>query len=301
MNQEQLLKITQVLRDNSRGMTVTDISKEINLNRNSVAKYLEVLLISGHVEMKTYGPAKVFFLSQRVPLSAMIDFSSDYIIILDRDLKAINVNDNFLRLTNLERDDIVGQKLEDVELPAFSTPEMKSSLKAALNGKRIKKEMECSIGGAQYYCNIKIIPTTFEDGLPGVTLILEDITERKRMEEELRKREQRYRLLLESISDGVYVVDRELRFVLVNAAGLKTMQMSEEQLLGKKITDLLPGVKETPFFKTFERVIATGKPETIISEYVYEDGRKGRYEVRIYPVPEGILGIVSDITERKKT
>ncbi len=58
------------------------------------------------------------------------------------------------------------------------------------------------------------------------------------MEEELRKREQRYRLLLESISDGIYVLDRELRFVLVNDAGLQTLQMSGEQLLGNKITDL---------------------------------------------------------------
>ena len=89
MNQEQISKITKILKDNSRGMTVTQISKEINLNRNSVSKYLEVLLISGHVEMKSYGPAKVFFSSQRVPMSALIDFSSDYMIILDRDLKII--------------------------------------------------------------------------------------------------------------------------------------------------------------------------------------------------------------------
>ncbi len=180
MNQEQLSKITKVLKDNSRGMTITQISKEIGLNRNSVAKYLEVLLISGHVEMRSYGPAKVFFLSQRVPMSALIDFSSDHIIILDRDLKTIQVNDNFLKLVNIERETMLGQKLEDFAPNAFNTPEMKANLKATLNGKKITQEMECSIGEAQYYFNLKSIPITFEDGLPGVTIILENITERKK-------------------------------------------------------------------------------------------------------------------------
>jgi PAS domain S-box-containing protein len=160
--------------------------------------------------------------------------------------------------------------------------------------------MECNIGKTEYCFNIKLIPTAFEDGLPGVTIILENITEQKRIEDELRTSEQRYRLLLESISDGIYVVDRELRFVLVNNAGSSLLQMPKEELLGKKVTDLPREVKETPFFRAFERAMETRKPDTVIGEHIYEDGQKGWYEVHIYPVPEGILGIVSDVTESKK-
>jgi PAS domain S-box-containing protein len=300
MNQEQLSKIRKVLKANPRGMTVSQISKEIDLNRNSVAKYLEVLLISGHVEMRSYGPAKVFFLSQRVPISAMLDFSSDYMLILDRDFRIIKVNDNFLKLVCMEREDLLGQRMEDVSLPVFDTAEIMSNLEAALKGEQIKREMECSVGEIDYCFNVKIVPTTFEDGLPGVTVILENITEHKRMEEELRKSEQHYRLLLESISDGVYVVDRDLRFVLVNDAGSDLLRMPKEKLLGKRISDLPQDVEETPFFKTLERVMETRKPDTVVSEYVYEDGWKGWYEVRMYPVPEGVLGIVRDITEQKQ-
>ena len=300
MNQEQLSKIRQVLKANPRGMTVSQISKEINLNRNSVAKYLEVLLISGHVEMRSYGPAKVFFLSQRVPISAMLEFSSDYMLVLDRDFRIINVNDNFLKLVGMEREDLVGHRIEDVSLPFFDTAEIMSNLESALHGKQIKQEMEYSAGEMDYCFNVKIVPTTFEDGLPGVTIILENMTERKRIEEALRKSERRYRLLLESISDGVYVVDRDLRFVLVNDAASDLSQIPKEKLLGKKITDLSHDVEETPFFKTFERVMETRKPDTVVSEYVYEDGRRGWYEVRLYPVPEGVLTIVTDITEQKQ-
>ena len=300
MKQEQLTKITKALKDNTKGMTVTEIAKEINLNRNSVAKYLEVLLISGHLEMRSYGPAKVFFLSQRVPMSALIDFSSDYIIILDRDLKIMQVNDNFLKLANIESKTILGQKLESTALPAFNSAEMKSNLRAVLNGKRVNKELTCTIGKKQYFCILKMIPTTFEDGLPGVTLILEDITERKQVEEELRKSEQRYRRLLESISDGVYVVDNESRIVLVNQAGSQLVQTNKTELLGKKAIDVFQSIKNTPFFNAFEQVMKTGKPDTVVSDYVNKNKIKATYEARMYPVPEGVLIMVRKVTEQNK-
>ena len=301
MNRDQLSAITKVLKANPRGMTVTQISKEIDLNRNSVAKYLEVLLISGHVEMRSYGPAKVFFLSQRVPISAMLDFSSDYLLILDRDLRIIRTNDNFLKLVNLERENLIGQKIEHTPISVFSTPEMTSNLKAALNGKQITQELDYSSGEAEYCFNVKIIPTTFEDGLPGVTVILENITERKRMEEELRKSEQRYRLLLESISDGVYVLDHEMRFVLVNDAGLQLTQFPGDELLGKKITEVFPDVEKTEEFKAFKRTLEKRESGTITGDLVFKDGQKGLYEIRMYPVPEGVLCIVRDISEYTKT
>jgi response regulator of citrate/malate metabolism len=59
--QEELTKIKTILKDNPKGMTVTDIARKIQVNRNSVAKYLDILLISGHAEMVTFGPAKVYF------------------------------------------------------------------------------------------------------------------------------------------------------------------------------------------------------------------------------------------------
>jgi PAS domain S-box-containing protein len=300
MNQEQLAKIRNVLKANPRGMTVSQISKEIDLNRNSVAKYLEVLLISGHVEMRSYGPAKVFFLSQRVPISAMLDFSSDYMLVLDRDFRIINVNDNFLKLVNVERESLLGQRFEHFSFPFLDTAEITSNLEAALNGKQIKKEIECSVDETDYCFNVKMFPTTFEDGLPGVTVILENMTERKRMEKEIRESEQRYRLLLESISDGVYVLDKELRFVLVNDEGARLLRLLREKMLENSVTDVIPNVEKTQFFETAKRVLETGKPDTIIDEYVFEDGWRGWYEAHMYPVQEGVLIIVTDITERKK-
>ncbi len=187
--QKELTHVKEVLRANPRGMTVTDISREININRNSVAKYLDVLLISGQVEMKRMGPAKAYFLSHRVPISAMLNFSSDCILVFDGQLKIVQVNDIFLDLINADRDDIIDKKLSTVPFPIVNDPDILTRILKGLEGKDSSIEKSYLVDGADHYLYIKFIPTTFQDGSLGVTLIMENITERKQMEEALKQRE----------------------------------------------------------------------------------------------------------------
>ncbi len=47
--QKTIRKIKKLLRSHPSGLTITDLAEKIRLNRNSTAKYLEILLISGEV------------------------------------------------------------------------------------------------------------------------------------------------------------------------------------------------------------------------------------------------------------
>ncbi len=184
--QKGLTQIKELLKDNPRGMTVIEISKAINMNRNSVAKYLDILLISGHVEMKAVGPAKLFFFSQRVPISALLNFSSDYVLVLDRYLKIIQVNENLLEFLQMEQPNILlGQQIRKSSLPIFMDPKIIAAIKEALNGNDSTKELKLQWAGEEFYFRMKLLPTTFDDGGLGVTIIIENITEQKRAEEAL--------------------------------------------------------------------------------------------------------------------
>ena len=190
--QKELSRIKGILKDNPKGMTVTDISREIKLNRNSVAKYLDILLISGHAEMITFGPAKVFFPARRVPLTAVLNFISDYIMVLDRELKVLQVNNALLEFLDLSRDDFVGREIEKTLLKAFHEFEILSKIKHALNGNQLADEVHFKTEEKMFYFRIQLIPTTFEDGRQGVTCIMTDITEKRQIENALKGEKPRF-------------------------------------------------------------------------------------------------------------
>ena len=48
-------KIKDILNKNPQGMTITQIARKTRINRNTVGRYLENLLVSGQVEMHRFG------------------------------------------------------------------------------------------------------------------------------------------------------------------------------------------------------------------------------------------------------
>ncbi len=238
MYQKELARIKEILRFNPRGMTITDISKEININRNSVAKYLDVLLTSGYVEMRALGPARVFYLSHRAPISALLNFSSDYILVLDNDLNIIQVNDNLLNLMNTEREAILGRGIESSLNPILGQ-EVLLMIKEALNGKGSKSEIRFQTAEVEFFFNINIIPTTFDDGSQGVTLWMEDIAERKRAEEELRRSREEYIAVTNLTGDIIVRNDEEGRRTFLNEGACKFWGKPRDELLGVNFADYL--------------------------------------------------------------
>ena len=103
LDQEKITRIKKLLKARPKGLTISDISHSLKINRNSVAKYLEILLITGQVEMRMYGNAKVYYLSRRVPISSMLKFANELILVLDSEFRVVEANDNFLSYYNLKR------------------------------------------------------------------------------------------------------------------------------------------------------------------------------------------------------
>lgn len=108
-----------------------------------------------------------------------------------------------------------------------------------------------------------------------------------------------YHTLLDSITDGVFVLNRNWEYILVNQKAADLIKRTTDQLLNNKITNIFPGIEQTQFFKKYEQVMKERKLERIIDEFVHPDGRKRYYEVSVYPIPEGILCISRDITDSK--
>ncbi len=217
------------------------------------------------------------------------------------DYRYLAINDVYADFYGARPEQILGHKVADFCGQDLFEAEIKPQLDRCLAGEAICYEVQVDFPAkGQRWMEMEYYPYYDErDQVRGVVSHGLDVTESKRAKEAFQKSEERYRMLVESIRDSMYVLDREWRHIIVNEAAEQFTNIPRDRLLGAKLTELFPGIENTPFFAAFKRVMETRAPEVAASEYTFEDGRQGWYEVHIFPVPEGILCISRDITERK--
>jgi len=182
-------RILRALRFRPKGMTITEVAKQIGATRNSVSKHLEILQIAGKVDVLTIGNAKLFSLAQRVPLSAFLCFTKNLILILDADHRIVQVNDQCLRhlrvaKVRVAKDELIGRTIREAALPVVSTPEALAVIEG-LEREQVIADIRYRRENDEFFYQMQAIPTTFEDGEKGCTIVLEDITERKRYVREM--------------------------------------------------------------------------------------------------------------------
>jgi two-component system, cell cycle sensor histidine kinase and response regulator CckA len=135
----------------------------------------------------------------------------------------------------------------------------------------------------------------------------ENITERKRAEEALRRSELKNRTLLESISDGVYILDTEGRFTFVNEVIAKRSGHPVEWFTGRYYLDVIRPEYREMAEKSFRRHVAGEflPPYEIALSYPEASPTGIWVEVHNRPLFDGtsvvgVLGISRDITARKQ-
>jgi len=204
--QQELVAIKDLLKKNPEGMSVTDISKALKKNKNTIGRYLDILLISGQVDMRTYGMAKVYTLSQRIPLSAMLSYSKELIMVLDDDLRIIDINENFLQLLHLLRKETLGKNISFLQSPEVDVHELLESITATGREKETTVTFPIKNKGKRIF-HQKCIPSVFDDGRKGITVILEDVTEHVLAVREIQDSEERFRMMADNIQDGLIIME----------------------------------------------------------------------------------------------
>ena len=134
---------------------------------------------------------------------------------------------------------------------------------------------------------------------------VQDITERKEVEQVLRESEQRYRLLFDRNPDGVFVVDAAGRFTVVNPACEIISGYSSAELLQKSFMELCAPDQLEKTIEQFQRNLREPKYAEIDAAIVRKDG--SRVELWISGEPIAHEGKVvalhctaRDVTERKR-
>jgi PAS domain S-box-containing protein len=128
--------------------------------------------------------------------------------------------------------------------------------------------------------------------------VADDITARKLAEEGLRRSEERYRSLVEQASDGIFLADMSGQYVDVNAAGATMLGYTHDEILSKKLVDL---VDPTDVLTGPLRIDEMRAGKTVVTErrMVRKDGTVVPVEISGRMTASGHLqAIVRDISDR---
>jgi PAS domain S-box-containing protein len=126
-----------------------------------------------------------------------------------------------------------------------------------------------------------------------------DITEKKQVQQELQAANLRLQNVLDSITDGLAILDRNLRYTYFNRSGAAALGLLPEDIVGKSLGDFFPSNKTNIVMQEYRRALATGKP--VHFEVRHDDPLHIWAEVHGYPSEQGITVYYRDISERKRT
>ena len=146
------------------------------------------------------------------------------------------------------------------------------------------------------YYNINAVPLLKNDEIIGAIILHEDISSRKRLEEQ-------WLLFMESATDSFMLVDPDLNVVEINNVGvaLYPSYASKENIIGSNISEVVPTLRKSGMYDAFMKVLETGKPFSAENVPAPTAMGKDRYlNIKVFKVGSGLGIITTDITENKR-
>lgn len=165
-------RILKLLEEEAHGLSISDISRKIDLNRNSVAKYLNMLVIAGRVEMQVVGSARVYRLALRLPVSAIFPFLPDAAVTIGSDLRVRHANVLFCDLFSLEEASVAGVLISETSCAFFDLLADSGHLDGVVRGKMDGNRAWHSLDGEYGRYIVWAVPAVFDDGDYGAIAVV---------------------------------------------------------------------------------------------------------------------------------
>jgi len=224
-----------------------------------------------------------------------------------KDGRFLEVNEAFLRNYGYSREEVIGHSSKELGLWVKPKDRVRILRIMREKGQVLNEEYEARIKSGE----IRTMTFSAEPiEIAGERCIIastDDITERKRMEEEIQKSEERYRMIFESANDIIILLDNKGKIVDVNPR-ISAVGYSRDQLLGKNfrtLTQVMPKKSVAIIAKSFTlRMLGIDVPPYEV-EMHKSDGAKLKIEISAVAVKDkdkvvGTLATLRDVTERKK-
>lgn len=293
--------IEEVLRSNPEGLTVSELALILSMSRNTIGKYLELMSMSGVVDVRSIGKAKIYFLSPRIPYTHILHYLPDPVIQTDDLYQIVNVNLNGLDMWDTEEEDLIGRNLLDLMLFHGLSAEIREKIinpdrKAAFTGEIVLTQKDTASHHLMTVADMVLF-----DGDRGHLFIFENITELKEAEAARR----RYEFLFTALSDEGYeqvcIFSPDYTLTYANGRYISTHGQETFMLKGSSLLDPFDKEARLAIRDATQAVIENDMPCRIVFQ-VSSVTSSQWYDMRFFPMPHDtrsvrhIMAIFRDIT-----
>jgi two-component system, cell cycle sensor histidine kinase and response regulator CckA len=230
---------------------------------------------------------------------------------IDRSGAVVEVNDYWLKTLGYERKEVIGRKVTDFFTDASRTY-AQEVVQPAFFRSGVVKEVSYQFVKKNGEVVDVLLSATAERDAAGTVVrslaVIQDVTGRKRSEQELREKEGKYRVLFEAANDGIFIQD-ETGFIDCNQKGADMYGLRKEAIIGRSPGEFAP--ERQPDGRLSSEVAAEKVQAALNSgPQVFEwqprraDGSLFDVEITLSRLELGakmcVQAIVRDITERKR-
>ena len=237
----------------------------------------------------------------------VVECLEEMIVVIDRDYRYVIANRAALNYRGLEKEQLVGRTFGE-QLAADGASEqtiglIEQKLNECFQGKVIHYETKYTypkVGDRNVL--LSYFPIEGTAGVDRIACIVRDITERKRTEDRLRE----YERVVEGLEEMIVVVDRDYRYVIANRAFLNYRSMTKEEVIGRRIDDVLHKDIFDSQIKDKLDECFRGKVVAYDMKFTYPKLGERELYVTYFPIegPTGvdrIVAIVQDVTASKQS
>ena len=229
--------------------------------------------------------------------------------LVDRNLRYIRINERLAAMNGKTVEQHIGRTVQEI-VPQIATEVGETQRQVLETGEpvidfEVHAESPAEPGVMRFW-SVSYYPLEIDGTVVGLNAMVQDITERKRGEEQLKESEERFRAIFEGSLDAIFLADPDSGEVIdANPAAEELLLRTREEIIGLHQTQLHPAHLKSSVEEMFSRHAREEDKGSPFESFVLcSDGREIPVEILAHTIQiDGVpvlYGTFRDISERKK-
>ena len=221
--------------------------------------------------------------------------------------KLVMMNPAYARMHGYTVEELVGRPLIDLFAPETQAELVEHIRATREQGHYTFESLHIRRDGTVFPVLVEATAVKENDGkVAYLAAHVQDISERRQIEEELQRGEEKYRSLLENANDIIYAHDLQGNYLTINRAGEEITGYTRKEILGGLNIAQVVAPEDLERAKEMTRLKLTDPSPTVYEvDIITKDGRRLTIEVSTRIAwrdgkPVAVEGIARDVTERKR-